>query len=364
MGLFDRKEGTTEHRWVEENLSAYLDGELTARDREAVERHLSTCRDCQWNLKTLGQTVRWTKELPVVPLPRVFTVPAAAQPARARRRSWSYGLLQGATALVALLLVFALAGDFLLSGALPAARPEPQVIKEMVVVETVAVQAVATEVTRQVELEAAAPAAPATEVVAEKAVSVEATPSPELYPAAPTELPPGEPLAAPAPTAVPEVSGMAAPGFGPPAEKAAERITGEAAEDQAAEEMPLGVGGGMTEAISLYLASEIVLTGAYSVEATAEPTPTPLPTAAPAPMTGPEPTATPQPTGALAPTAIAYAPPPSLLGAGEQAAGEGERVSRQPLVAWLHVAELILGGTFILLATATIVATVRRHRAR
>jgi len=110
------KRGKTEHEYTAERLSAYLDDELSPQERERVDRHLAACAECRWDLETLRQTVQWVQELPSVPLPRVFTLPASVQPERRERRRWGFApVLQGATALVALLLVVVMAGDMLLS---------------------------------------------------------------------------------------------------------------------------------------------------------------------------------------------------------------------------------------------------------
>jgi len=111
MRWFRKRNETTEHEYVEERLSAYLDGELSQKEWAVVDRHLAACQSCQWNLATLKQTIQWTREMPAVPVPRVFTIPASAAPARRPRRNWGFvPLLQGATAIVALLLFFVMAG--------------------------------------------------------------------------------------------------------------------------------------------------------------------------------------------------------------------------------------------------------------
>ncbi|HFD39179.1 MAG TPA: hypothetical protein ENJ31_04940 [Anaerolineae bacterium] len=121
---------TKEHRYVETRLSAYLDDELSPQERERVDRHLAVCADCRWNLDTLRRTVQWTRELPSVPVPRVFTLPASVQPARQRRRGWGLApVLQGATALVALMLILVVAGDALLFSSLQGAAPMPQAVE-------------------------------------------------------------------------------------------------------------------------------------------------------------------------------------------------------------------------------------------
>jgi len=124
------KHKQTEHRHFEEQLSAYLDGELLPREQEAVEQHLATCPSCRWNLNTQRQTVQWTSELPMVRVPRTFTIPVPAQPARAARRWRLLPALQGATALVALLLFFVIAGDVMLTGFQPVGmhEAEPQTL--------------------------------------------------------------------------------------------------------------------------------------------------------------------------------------------------------------------------------------------
>jgi hypothetical protein len=110
------KWGKPEHQWVEESLSAYMDGELSSAETARVERHLRECEACSENLATLRQTVALLKELPAKPAPRSFAV----RPARVKARravvppAWGFGLLKGATALAALLLVVLIGGDLAL----------------------------------------------------------------------------------------------------------------------------------------------------------------------------------------------------------------------------------------------------------
>jgi hypothetical protein len=365
MRLFRKNDSKTEHQWVEERLSAYLDGELSSRERDAVEHHLARCEDCRWNLRTLRQTVRLTKELPSVPVPRVFTIPAPAQkPVAVRQRRWGVGMLQGATALVALLLVFAVAGDFMLSGVMPASRSEPQVMKEQAVVETMAVEV---EVTREVELEAPSPTVPEAEVTAEKAVSVEATPSPEPRLAAPAVPPPSEPMRTMAPTPTPEVTGLGAAGFDTPTTEPQE---------------PTG-GGTVTEAPRMAApVTEATLTPEATPEAGAAVAPEAVPEAeaalAPeatsATETGqayttldtaePAPTMPPEPSSEEEPTIVAAAPALAQRADQEQAGERGAGATREPLIAWIETTEIVLGAAFVLLATATIVAMIRRRSAR
>jgi anti-sigma factor RsiW len=106
----------SEHQWVGESLSAYIDGELTGRERARVEQHLKECQSCAENLRTLRQTVALVKELPLIPAPRSFAVrPTVVRPRPAPAPSaWGYGLLKGATAIAALLFVLLIGGDLAL----------------------------------------------------------------------------------------------------------------------------------------------------------------------------------------------------------------------------------------------------------
>jgi len=98
-------------------LSAYLDGEVTSRERARAEAHLAECPACAGELRALQATVSLLREMPSAPLPRAFTIPATA--ARQTRwiapfsRGWGYRALQGATLLAAVLLMVVCSGDLL-----------------------------------------------------------------------------------------------------------------------------------------------------------------------------------------------------------------------------------------------------------
>jgi anti-sigma factor RsiW len=47
---------------AEEYLSAYLDGELSEEEREAVHNHLTICPDCERILADLAAVSAWTKD--------------------------------------------------------------------------------------------------------------------------------------------------------------------------------------------------------------------------------------------------------------------------------------------------------------
>jgi anti-sigma factor RsiW len=58
-------------------LSAYLDDEVTTRERDLVENHLVTCEACNLELESLSWTVNLLGQLPQVPPPRTFYVTEA-----------------------------------------------------------------------------------------------------------------------------------------------------------------------------------------------------------------------------------------------------------------------------------------------
>jgi predicted anti-sigma-YlaC factor YlaD len=418
MGWFQKSSDATEHGYVEERLSAYLDSELSSQERMAVDHHLARCQDCRWNLKTMRQTVQWTRELPTVPVPRVFTIPAPAQAVRAPRPRRTFApLLQGATALVALLLVFVVAGDVMLTGfsgsgarqlaapmEQPAAKVEATKVVELVQ-ETVAVEAEATMVVKEVEVTKEVQALPPSAV--EKAVEMPT--SAAAWPHAPQATPTAEQVpmleqaiastqtAAPAGMGGVEETAQAAIGGGPPATEAPEpsrvvapplattraSITG-AVEAMATLSptlsltMPHEVGVSVTFAVEVTPAMPMAIpTEASLLAATAMPaagevvavTSTPLPTRAPPPAATVEPAPAMLPE--VAPTALSAAVEPTAVAAvqrdngllGVQPEERAPGALREPLVGWLRIAELTLGLAFVLLATATIVVMIRRRRA-
>lgn len=126
---FLRKMGKSEHELVEGSLSAYIDGELSVGEQVQVEKHLEECQACSENLATLRQTVVMLRELPTVPAPISFALRPAPVRLKARTTApaWGYGLLKGATALAALLLVLLIGGDLTLQflGGFPLAARAP-----------------------------------------------------------------------------------------------------------------------------------------------------------------------------------------------------------------------------------------------
>ncbi len=333
MSWLRKKNEGIDHQYVTDRLSTYLDGELSPQERKAVHQHLDGCQACQWQLDTLRQTVQWTRELPTIPVPRVFTIPPLTQPvpvAAPRRRRSFVPLLQGATALLALLLVFVVASDVMLSSILPAAAPPAAGMPELA--------PAAVEVTQVVQVMEKA-------LQLESDVAVEETTSQAAPPTEGQRLEQvkGERMegADVLPTPTPEGGRIVTQGT----RSQMDKHTGAAGETNASEApSPSWAGATVTE-------REAILSQAPAADEV-KPTLAVIPTVPP-----PEPATVVEPTtivGIQEPTAVAFA------AQAERPAG----ALRQPSVPWLRLAEFGLGTAFVLLATITIVATIRRRRTR
>jgi anti-sigma factor RsiW len=56
-----------DHRWSQAHMSEYVDAELTARDRERIERHARDCSECRELLASLQQMISALATLPAPP---------------------------------------------------------------------------------------------------------------------------------------------------------------------------------------------------------------------------------------------------------------------------------------------------------
>jgi hypothetical protein len=202
----------SQHQHVSEDLlSAYLDNQVTAAERDRIERHLRACKTCQRELDTLRQTVALLRVMPRVPVPRAFTLSEAQVGIhrRSARPAWYSGALRGIAAVSALVLVALVATTLLRRQAWTpsemvafAPKPAPQVTEV-----TAAPAAAPAEVAKTlvVEQEATAP----TQVPAAQADQAPAIAEMEEAPLAraqPTEVPPptqAQPMEVPPPA--PEV---------------------------------------------------------------------------------------------------------------------------------------------------------------
>ena len=101
-----------EDRRREEQLSAYVDGELTADDAREVEELLASSEDARRDLAELQATVDLVGQLPELDLPRSFTLDAA--PKKRWTMWWPSVRTTGlATSVATILLVGLVAGDML-----------------------------------------------------------------------------------------------------------------------------------------------------------------------------------------------------------------------------------------------------------
>lgn len=110
---------------VTEQLSAYLDGELTAAERLTVADHLRRCHACENELATLTATATLLQEMPQLASPRSFAVrPAMLERVAPSRNIFDrlgdqlagvYSHLKVATAVASLLLIFMFGLDFTLA---------------------------------------------------------------------------------------------------------------------------------------------------------------------------------------------------------------------------------------------------------
>ncbi|MEO6887745.1 MAG: zf-HC2 domain-containing protein [Ktedonobacteraceae bacterium] len=70
-----------------EQLSAFLDKQLTPPEQAACEAHMRSCTQCQQSLAQIRQTVALLRALPQAELPRSFILPADSVPAPMRTHS-------------------------------------------------------------------------------------------------------------------------------------------------------------------------------------------------------------------------------------------------------------------------------------
>jgi len=85
-----------------EELSAFIDHELSAKDQAIVDNHVAGCAECRTRLDGLRHTTQAIRGLPMETPRRAFTIPPEG------RRSWSWapvGWLGGAAAALLLIAV-------------------------------------------------------------------------------------------------------------------------------------------------------------------------------------------------------------------------------------------------------------------
>ena len=374
--MFSRIRNALDHKAVASNLSAYLDGALSAPERERVERHLAVCARCRYDLATLRQTVELLRRVPPKRVPRSFVLPASAQAERIAYRRWGLvnAFLRASAVAVTFMLVLLLSTEALFRfGAIPISGPPPA--PQYTAPQARAVEAVP-EVsgTREVEVEskevvAQAPPSPEPTVAPMEAPAEE--PPAEQPTASPEVRPPeagkggetvaekgvgGEPLAAPERETVVETEVAVKRALPAPAEAPAEgtfsaetKVAAMSKSRPAEEGAPLAeaspsVGATATEsatgavsaAPSQDMGSSPAPTSTWTPAPTETPTATPTATETPTPTATPKPTATPTATETATPTAtpepsatpLPTEPAPSLTA---EPAEPGEAFAASPL---------------------------------
>ena len=125
---------------VQENLSAYLDGELSPQEADAIRAHLESCEDCAAEAESLRSTVRLVRSLERVQAPAVLKRRVMAA-AGGRRASYGFPnalalVTAAAIVLVAVVAVFMLSAPEPPRGDLTPARLKPEADDEAQVRET------------------------------------------------------------------------------------------------------------------------------------------------------------------------------------------------------------------------------------
>lgn len=153
MARLSRRRESERHQ-RDELLSAYLDDQLSAKERARLEARLASDPALRAELEDLRRTVALVRELPTAPLPRNFILPQTTPHKRvvrptSPRRAWAAPLLTAASTVASVLFVVVLVGDvlFLRTGSLqllrapayeapleteaPAAEPQPEAEKAL-----------------------------------------------------------------------------------------------------------------------------------------------------------------------------------------------------------------------------------------
>ena len=107
----DNPTQTKAHRWTQEQISAYIDDDLTQPEKARLESHLAGCAQCAHDVQTLRQTVEWLRQMPVQPLPRSFMISESEVPTSRFALDWLFPYFRAGAVAAALLLVFVLSAD-------------------------------------------------------------------------------------------------------------------------------------------------------------------------------------------------------------------------------------------------------------
>ena len=167
MRFFGKK--LTDEQRAEELFSPYIDGQVTAGEREFLERYLAAHPDAREKFEILKTAVRMTRRLPAVKAPRSFALPRSM----ARKPSLTlrlYPAMRLATVAAMALFAFALVGDLATASRLVPAMPAAETV-----VSARLTEAQVTEVPTPEPFGVAAPAAAPTATGAPTALALEST---------------------------------------------------------------------------------------------------------------------------------------------------------------------------------------------
>jgi anti-sigma factor RsiW len=167
----------------EETLSAYIDGELSPRERADLERALAKDPALRDELAALRQVVGVMHEVPQVRVPRSFTLDPAVYGRAKQPWLQFYPMLRAATVLATVALVFLFAGDLFLSQSGGVGMPAQTVAEPLAEVREAEEVLREPEPAVEVTLEVEAPVAK----LAEDMVEEEAAPQEAAAPAAEVE---------------------------------------------------------------------------------------------------------------------------------------------------------------------------------
>jgi hypothetical protein len=219
-----------------EALSAYLDNQLGGRERSQLEARLRADPALRAELETLRRTRAILRATPQVRAPRNFTLTPemAAQLRQQPRQSGLFFVFRYAFVLSSLLFVLALAGNFLLPGALERAfgAPQGEITALQEEMADAARNAGESEQTQSLAVEETVPAAGDTAPVEEPPAEFQ----PETY-TEPSAT--AEPTATPEPTATAELpdqpGATSVPGIQPAATSPTAAAPGDAPQPPTAE---------------------------------------------------------------------------------------------------------------------------------
>jgi anti-sigma factor RsiW len=78
-----------DHRWADLRLSAYIDGELPARQHRRLSAHEEICPECAELIRALEVMLSWLSALGLAPEAGLAVAERTAERVRARVEEWT-----------------------------------------------------------------------------------------------------------------------------------------------------------------------------------------------------------------------------------------------------------------------------------